>query len=464
MPANCRSVHRRGRLTLLLAALVAGFPLTALAGVSGTALIQVDASEERERAASSTEIKLSTVHAFVAAEEPDTYHVVLSDGSLDASGFAKAPDREEYLKEQLKAKGRAVWLQAHPDGSVNVFTYYVDGEDDYFSGTAGTLYGLAREGNRLKGHYLLFTSFFGRHFAVDATIDAELLVPVQGKPLAAADLAAASAAYLERVKLMKSGDVDAIAATLGPEQRAEFEADRGKPEFAAMLQFMQAMQPKTVKVVGGTDYGDWAQLATEGAGADGEPFKGTVDLTRDGGTWKVGNETTRMGASTSASSEEPRTWDKPDADAIPALAASGFKGTEMTVDDTPFKPVDAIAVHAPEALGATRYVVWVAETRLVPDKLSVFWTEEASNADAFVGGQGRALALIMDLDEDMEVDPQTARIARADNSGEELWGLTTNAIKFGDRIVGVTYLTESDENGQSRIKGAVRYDLPIRKM
>jgi hypothetical protein len=433
----------------------------ALAATSGTALIQVDASEERERSASTTEIKLSAVHGFVEADEPDTYHLVLSDGSLDASGLAKAPDREDYLKEQLKTKGRAVWLEAHPDGSVNVFTYYVDGQNDYFSGTAGEIYGLKREGNRLRGHYLLFTSFFGRHFAVDANIDAELLVPAQGKPMAAADLAAASAEYLKRVNLMKSGDLDAIAASMPAEQRAQFEAERGKPEFAAMLAFMQAMQPKTVKVTGGTDYGDWAQLATTGTDSDDSPFKGTVDVRREGGKWVVGNESTTHGSSASSEPEEPKTWDPPEADAIPGLAAAGFKGSEIEVDGAPFEPVDALAVYVPAVIGDTRYIVWVSDTKLVPDKISVFWTEDANNADAFVGGEGRAIALMLDLDEDNELDAQSPRWAKSDNTGDEFCCVTTNAIKVGDRITGVTYQDTFGDDGQSRRKGGLRYDLPI---
>ena len=100
--------HREGKRAGWWLALGTGLLATwsgcALAAASGTALIRVDPSEERQRAESTTEIKLNTVHAFVDAEEADTFHFVLTDGSFDASGLAKAADKEDYLKEQLKAK------------------------------------------------------------------------------------------------------------------------------------------------------------------------------------------------------------------------------------------------------------------------------------------------------------------------------------------------------------------------
>ena len=68
-----------------------------------------------------------------------------------------------------------------------------------------------------------------------------------------------------------------------------FGGEREAPPGFRPLPMMQAMQPKNVKVTGGTSEGDVATLLV--SAKDGkETSTGTISMVREGGAWKVKKE------------------------------------------------------------------------------------------------------------------------------------------------------------------------------
>ena len=137
--------------------------------------------------------------------------------------------------------------------------------------------------------------FFDENYAYTATFD----VPVQAKP--AEKTAAQKVAELKGAKLPADGGEPGKAwqayrkaitagdlASIRKSVVAEMAKQTEDPDFKKMLPVIQAMQPKNVKIDGGTIDGDNATLLV--TSLDEKNTTGTVTMRRESGQWKVVNE------------------------------------------------------------------------------------------------------------------------------------------------------------------------------
>ena len=88
------------------------------------------------------------------------------------------------------------------------------------------------------------------------------------------------AAYVAWVSALHSSDIDAIRTLVTPDMAQMLD----DPEAAEQLEFLAAMTPTDVRILGGSIDGDTAILQVEGS-MDGEPAAGDVTLERHGELW-----------------------------------------------------------------------------------------------------------------------------------------------------------------------------------
>ncbi len=133
--------------------------------------------------------------------------------------------------------------------------------------------------------------FFGDTYQYTATFDLPVTAvkppaaePLKGTPLPAGGGEPAKA-YAAFSKAVAAGDMAAIRRGAAAERAKQMDA----PEFKEMLPMIQAMQPKNVKITGGSMDGNTATLLA--TAKDGkETSTGTITMVREGGAWKVEKE------------------------------------------------------------------------------------------------------------------------------------------------------------------------------
>lgn len=146
--------------------------------------------------------------------------------------------------------------------------------------------------------------FFDNKYAFTATFDipieakaggsgksaggTEKAAALKGTPLPAdgGDPAKAWQAYR---KAIASGDIAAIRKSVAK----ELQKDTESPDFKEMLGVIQAMQPKKVKVNGGSVDGDTATLRV--TNLDEKNATGTITMKRESGQWKLQKESWKTG-------------------------------------------------------------------------------------------------------------------------------------------------------------------------
>lgn len=222
--------------------------------------------------------------------------IALTSVPLDRSKLAGAEDVESAIREQVWDKdGGQVVLTLDAASVVAISAFIPPGTSTSRSGTAfgdlaldrnddkgiaGT-FDVAAESDREVGCRVRFD------LAYATAAEAKALAAARGgKPLPPGG-GDPGKVFLANVAAMQKGDVPGLLATLNAEQAAKLRADQAKPDFAAMLGMMQAFAPKRIKVVGGRDYGDSAELDLEGSEQDGAATSGTARLVKESGAWKV---------------------------------------------------------------------------------------------------------------------------------------------------------------------------------
>ena len=98
--------------------------------------------------------------------------------------------------------------------------------------------------------------------------------------------------YMAMHRATLAGDVDAMLALAEKARADEMRKSRNQPEFPQMLAMVKAFEPAEVHVTGGHIDGDHAELDIVGKDADGAAMTGTVKLSREDGSWKIGNVST----------------------------------------------------------------------------------------------------------------------------------------------------------------------------
>ena len=98
-------------------------------------------------------------------------------------------------------------------------------------------------------------------------------------------------AYVKYDKALRAKDVDGLLAIAGEEARQQFEAMTGgdKKQAVEMLELLNALRAKNIKVVDGYSDGDRASLYLEGD-EEGTKTTGRVNMIKDGTSWHIAKE------------------------------------------------------------------------------------------------------------------------------------------------------------------------------
>lgn len=147
----------------------------------------------------------------------------------------------------------------------------------------------SRTADRVAGKvWLPASEFFDNKYEFSATFDVPILkkpTPAarKGNPLPAGGGEPAKA-YQAYRKAMKSADMKSLRKMIIPEMAAQMD----DPEFKEMFPMIQAMQPKSITILGGVVDGDNATLDVKNN--DEKNSNGTVTLVKMDGAWKLKKE------------------------------------------------------------------------------------------------------------------------------------------------------------------------------
>jgi len=302
-PAMSR-VHHLLLGTCLLAAAV--FPTVAMAASVGSgSYVTGDARAS-----------FKYLYAYRVADEEDPAvqytELVFGEKPLDTAAIAAGMQArgEDSTTSVLweKVEGAFAKLRLHEDGNTELYVYVPPGYNFNYGGSSAEL--TANTPERVEGSFRLDdTDMDGTprtvqlSFAADvapmgsapaggaaAVADDEQASPVAeqaaGEPLPQ-DGGEPGVVFLEAMKAQREGDFDAMLSVSGEAQRKRMLADRGKPEFPAMLEMMKNMAAESVEIGGGRVEGGTAIIEFTGHYAGGNTSKGTATLLREDGRWVV---------------------------------------------------------------------------------------------------------------------------------------------------------------------------------
>jgi len=222
-----------------------------------------------------------------------------------AIGRAKDDDKDDAIREQaweVDGAGR-VQLSLNDEDEVSSMQFNSGGTSLSQSGTAiGTLTLTKESADGLSGTFKLEGDDddlgCDLHFGlaageVAAAVAAAPPLP-KGKALPAGG-GEIGKVYMANFEAMRKGDIDALMATAAADTRKQMEAARKEPDFPAMLEMMKAFAPTKIKITGGQDFGNTAELTLEGSDDDGTKSTGTAQMAKEGGAWKVVNTSMKSG-------------------------------------------------------------------------------------------------------------------------------------------------------------------------
>ena len=238
-----------------------------------------------------------------AYRAPDEYaegrmlvHVVLSSVALDRSVLVGAKEIDDAIREQVwDNDGGQVALTIDGNELTSLNAFLPPGTSASRSGTAFGDLSLKRSDDTGVAGTLRFEPEDKGDLGCDVHFDlkyataADAKAPAAaraGKPLPAGG-GDAGKVFQANLAAMRKGDIPGLLATLNAEQAGKLRQDQNKPDFKAMLGMMQAFAPKSLKVTGGRDLGERAELDLEGQDQDGSPTSGMATMVKEGGAWKV---------------------------------------------------------------------------------------------------------------------------------------------------------------------------------
>lgn len=248
--------------------------------------------------------KVLSVSDGYAYRAPDEYaegrvmlHVVLSSVALDRAKLAGAKEIEDAIREQVWDKdGGQVALTIDGSDVTSLNAFLPPGTSTSRSGTAFGELKLARNDDRgVAGTFryqpdrdgdLGCDVRFDIAYATAADAKAASTAASAGKPLPAGG-GEAGKVFQANLAAMKKGDIPGLFATLNAEEAGKLRKEQNQPDFKAMLGMMQAFAPQSLKVTGGRDFGERAELDLEGKDQDGSSTSGTATMVKEGGAWKV---------------------------------------------------------------------------------------------------------------------------------------------------------------------------------
>ncbi len=231
-------------------------------------------------------------------EETETDRVlVFSSVALDKVAIGRAEDKEDAIRDQVwnAENGARIQLSINEEDEVWAMQFNAGGSSLSQSGSGiGVLTLKDKSADSLSGTFKLEGEADDLncelHFGLAAgeTAAAVAAAPPlpKGKALPAGG-GEIGKVYMANFAAMQKGDIDGLLATAGAETRAQMEEARKDPEFPKMLEFMKAFAPSSIKITGGQDFGDTAELTLEGTDEGGSKSKGTAQMVKEGGAWKV---------------------------------------------------------------------------------------------------------------------------------------------------------------------------------
>lgn len=95
--------------------------------------------------------------------------------------------------------------------------------------------------------------------------------------------------YRAMQKAVAAGDLTALKKTMDAKRAKQIDQD---PNAKKMIELIKMMSPTDVKILKLAETGDTAVLTVSGM-MDGKAQSGTVKLTKEGGAWKVSEESWR---------------------------------------------------------------------------------------------------------------------------------------------------------------------------
>lgn len=253
----------------------------------------------------------------VIYQEPDPYDegkklttVALASTKLDAGRIAAAEDHGSAVTDQVSDQFHGqrdgpqlglVRITFGEKGVTGYYTYIAPGTNMSQSGSApiGELKLTRSDAKGAAGHYALKGDVscdfnFDLGYAAPTAKGAARAVSAGGRPMPAGG-GEAGKVFQANVAAMQKGDIDAMLATVSKDQAEQMRAQRKDPEFPAMLEMMKAFAPKSVKVTGGEDFGDHAELTLEGVDQGGSKSTGTAQMIKEAGQWKVQKTSMKSG-------------------------------------------------------------------------------------------------------------------------------------------------------------------------
>jgi hypothetical protein len=268
-------------LGLLLCLVLAVPPLSAAA--SGT--LTVNGKEYTLSDGHATHRK----HPFDGSKT--TVFLVFTDQALPAGALF-----DEFELMKLSSKGiSGVTVEITEEKSSISGTLFSPGfkQLKQFSATGNQKIDItAMSSERIAGTITVPSSdFFDEEFAYSVEFD----LPIERKPARTGKALPAGGGEVGKTyeayrKAIAAGDLPAIRKVVA----AELVEATMEPDFAEILSFIQLMQPKKIRITGGSVDGDNAILDV--TSLDEENTTATVTMQREGGKWKMVKEAWRSGS------------------------------------------------------------------------------------------------------------------------------------------------------------------------
>lgn len=236
--------------------------------------------------------------------EPNTFEetkldrvLAFSSVALDKVAIGRAEDKEEAVRDQVWEAEDGARIQLSIDEEDKVWALQFNAGGTSFSQSGSGIGELTLKGKSADGMSGTFKLegdaddlSCDLHFGLAAgeTAAAVAAAPPlpKGKPIPAGG-GELGKVYMANFQAMRKGDIDGLIATAAAETRTQMEEARKDPEFPKMLELMQAFSPTSIKITGGQDFGDSAELTLEGTDEDGSKSTGTAKMVKEGGAWKV---------------------------------------------------------------------------------------------------------------------------------------------------------------------------------
>lgn len=212
-----------------------------------------------------------------------------TDDGIEVAFLEKTLDRREAAKDSkidtfdvMRTSGASVTLRIGKDGSFNCIEWMFQGGGTSCNGDLAKALKLsANTADRVAGTFKLAANGDSADVTFDLKVESKVERGGTALPAGGGEPGKAALAHFAAIE---KNDFAALKATAPPDVRKQMEASEKNGEAKEMFQFMRAVSPRKVRILGGTVDGDTATLDFEGV-IDGKPAKGEIDMVRVAGVW-----------------------------------------------------------------------------------------------------------------------------------------------------------------------------------